>query len=103
MTSQHRDLENELSAALRDAAGVRAVYLFGSALQSDSPHDIDLIVVYEEPLTPLSAPSVRPLIDEAVRAGQGLAAHVMFFTVTEAQEPESLSVYEAQLVYGTPV
>jgi predicted nucleotidyltransferase len=58
--------------------------LFGSALESNIPNDIDLAVVYEMPLTPLSVPEVRKAIEDLVGKSFGLSAHLTFFTSAEA-------------------
>jgi predicted nucleotidyltransferase len=76
------------------------VFLFGSALRTEFPEDIDLIVVYEPPLTPHTAPEVRPHIEEAVAASAGLPTHLMFFTLGEAKEPGRLANLNARLVYS---
>lgn len=60
------------------------IYVFGSALESNSPSDVDLAVVYEAPLTPLSAPDVRQAIEDSVSNSFGLPAHLTFFTAAEA-------------------
>ena len=85
-TSRASALSGELALSLRDLAGVRAVYLFGSALDSEAPEDVDLVVVYEAPLTPISAPQVRDPIESAVATTLGLPAHLMFLTEREATE-----------------
>lgn len=79
-------LKIELAVSLRDIAGVRAVYLFGSALHSHTPRDADLLVVYQAPLTPMTAPSMRNRIEQTVSTTLELPAHLMFFTEREARE-----------------
>jgi len=58
--------------------------VFGSVLTADDPADVDLIIVYELPLTPLTASSVGSLLDAVARRVAGLPAHMMFFTPAEA-------------------
>jgi hypothetical protein len=79
------------------------VYLFGSAVHSEQPDDVDLAVVYDKPLTPLSAPSIKPVIQGAVFRSFGLAAHLMFFTTSEANEPGLLASLDARCIYERDV
>jgi hypothetical protein len=73
------------------------VYLFGSALDSETPNDVDLAVVYEAPLTPLSAPEACQPIEESVRESFDLPAHLTFFTASEAAVSPLLK--DSSLVY----
>lgn len=94
------ELAAELSRKLGDQPGIRAVYLFGSALTSASPEDVDLVVVYGAPLKPGQARSaLAALIEEAVDATWGLPAHLMFFSESEASEPGLLRNLEAEAIY----
>jgi predicted nucleotidyltransferase len=96
-------LRAELERALGDTAGVRAVYLFGSALHSETPADVDLVIVYEPPLTPLTAPTVGEVVEEAVARSTGSRAHLMFFSVNEAEEPGTLSDLTPEIIFGSEV
>jgi predicted nucleotidyltransferase len=91
-------LRSELDAKLAPVMGVKAVYLFGSTLGSENPNDVDLAVVYDPPLAPLTAPTVSPLIQDAVVKSFGLHAHLTFFTPEEAKHSRLLTdretVYE---------
>jgi hypothetical protein len=71
--------------------------LFGSAVDSNTPNDVDLAVVYEAPLTPMSAPDVRRIIEESVRNSFGLPPHLTFFTPAEAAASPLLE--NAKIVY----
>jgi predicted nucleotidyltransferase len=99
-SSTIRTLRERLCDALLGRQGVVTVHLFGSALQSESPNDIDLAVVYDTPLTPLTAPEVGPAVQEAVRSACGLPAHLTFFTASEAEASPLLS--ESELIYERP-
>jgi predicted nucleotidyltransferase len=94
-------LAAELQAALAGVEGVSAVYLFGSAVESETPRDIDLLIVYGPPLAAATAPEVRPMIEEAVSRVFGLPPHLMFFSEREAREPGLIG--EPLLLYGEPV
>ena len=50
------------------------------------PADIDLIIVYEPPLTPDSAPCLRRLAEAVVTAHATVPPHVLLFTRREAAE-----------------
>src|SRR4029453_10944181 len=52
----------ELRKTIPKSAGVRAVYLFGSAAHSEEPDDVDLVIVYEKPLTPHSVSGIEPIL-----------------------------------------
>jgi predicted nucleotidyltransferase len=80
-------LRSDLEQALGEVAGVRALYLFGSALSSDTPRDIDLLLVYGPPLTPLTVRALTGPICELVERAVELQAHIVFFTKREASEP----------------
>lgn len=97
-------LRAELGKALESEAGVAAVYLFGSLSRGDAgPADADLVVVYGPPLTPATAPDIRPRIEAAVSAALQLPAHLMFFSEAEANEPGLLSDLQPELVFGADV
>ena len=91
-------LANELAASLTDVDGVLEVYVFGSALRTSRPADVDLVVVYGLPLTPATAPAVREGVELAVARIFELPAHLMFFTEAEAKQPGLLSD-NAEVVY----
>jgi predicted nucleotidyltransferase len=93
-------LADEVRSALADIEGVRAVYLFGSALTSETPADIDVLVVYGPPLAPLTAPTIRPSIESAVSVAFGLPAHVMFFSEAEACEAGLVASFNPLLLHG---
>jgi predicted nucleotidyltransferase len=80
-------LAAEFELALVRVDGVRAVYIFGSAVASDTPRDLDLLVVYGPPLVPATAPSLGPLIERAVAAVCSLPVHLILFSEAEAREP----------------
>lgn len=96
-------LAAELHAALGGVEGVTAVYLFGSAVDSETPRDIDILVVYGPPLSPATAPDVRPLVEGAVARVFPLPPHLMFFSEREAREPGLIGQPEPLLLYGDPV
>ena len=75
------------------------MYAFGSALRSSAPADVDLVVVYEPPLTPLTAPTVRLAVEAAVAETSALPVHLMFFSLEEAAEPGTLSDLNPTLVF----
>lgn len=96
-------LATDLESALGAAAGVRAAYLFGSALTSATPQDVDVLIVYGPPLVPATAPEIRPLVDAAVSRAFSLPAHLMFLSEAEAREPGLIARLEPRFVYGKPV
>lgn len=96
-------LAADLESALEAVAGVRAAYLFGSALKSDTPRDVDVLIVYGPPLAPATAPEIRPLVKAAVSRAFSLPAHLMFFSEAEAREPGLVARLEPLLVYGQSV
>ncbi len=80
-------LATELESALVRVQGVRAVYLFGSAVEGERPDDVDVLVIYGPPLVPATAPSLEPLVEEAVARACSLPAHLLLFCEAEAREP----------------
>lgn len=96
-------LAAEIHAALVGVEGVRAVYLFGTARESETPNDIDVLVVYGPPLEPLAAPNIRAPIEQAVSRVFSKPTHLMVFSEREAREPGLVSGLEPILVYGHPV
>jgi predicted nucleotidyltransferase len=96
-------LAAELESALGRVEGVRAAYLFGSAMASDEPRDVDVLVVYGSPLGPVTAPTIGPLIEAAVLRAFSVPAHLMFFSEAEAREPGLVAQLEPLLLYGQSV
>jgi predicted nucleotidyltransferase len=90
-------LSSNLAANLASVDGIRTIYLFGSAVDSNTPNDVDLAIVYEAPLTPLSAPDVRQAIEESVRKSFGLPSHLTFFTPAEGAASPLLD--KSKIVY----
>jgi predicted nucleotidyltransferase len=96
-------LAAEIHVALVGVEGVRAAYLLGSARESETPHDVDVLIVYGPPLTPATAPEIRPLIEWAVSRVFSLPTHLMFFSEREAREPGLVADLEPILLYGETV
>jgi predicted nucleotidyltransferase len=96
-------LAAELDSALGRVDGVRTIYLFGSAVESDTPRDVDVLIVYGPPLAPATAPTIGPLIEAAVSRAFSMPAHLMFFSEEEAREPGLVSQLEPLLLYRQPV
>jgi predicted nucleotidyltransferase len=94
------DLAAAVSAAAASTDGVSAVYLFGSTLTSETPNDVDLVVVYDDPLTPLSAPTLLKQLQRAVESVGAPPAHVTFLTVAEAGHP-GIVADTAQQIYAS--
>jgi predicted nucleotidyltransferase len=74
--------------------------LFGSAVDSETPRDIDVLVVYGPPLLPATAHEIRPLIEGAVSRVFDLPPHLMFFSEREAREPGLIGEPKPILLYG---
>lgn len=77
--------------ALNTAPSVHAAYLFGSFLTSDSPRDIDILLVYE--LDEIRAArrardKIASLVD---RRCEGTPAHVTMMTCSEIRTSKILS------------
>jgi predicted nucleotidyltransferase len=102
-SSRVPELAAELESALGRVEGVRAVYLFGSATESDEPRDVDVLIVYGHPLGPATVPGIGPLIGAAVSRVFSLPAHLMFFSEAEAREPGLVAELKPLLLYGQPV
>src|SRR6266542_256788 len=101
MASSRTDaLRTEIANAVGRVEGVIAVYLFGSGVDKHKPNDVDLVVVYGPPLTALTAPGTRNLIENAVRKTFGLRAHLVFFTEREAEEHRSSDRVTSQRLYS---
>jgi predicted nucleotidyltransferase len=84
--------------------GVRAVYLFGRAVEGERPNDVDVLVIYGPPLVPTTAPSLEPLVEEAVARACSLPAHLVLFCEAEAREPRLIDGLEPLLLLiGEPV
>jgi predicted nucleotidyltransferase len=97
-------LAAELESALVRVEGVRAVYLFGSAVEEELPSDVDVLVVYGAPLVPATASSLEPLVEGAVARACTLPAHVVLFCEAEAREPRLIDGFEPLLLLiGAPV
>jgi predicted nucleotidyltransferase len=79
------DLTTDLHESLGGRAGVAAVYLFGSATGAARPNDVDLVLVYEPPLSGRSVSQLRPLVEATVARTCGLSADIMFFSREEAE------------------
>ena len=98
-----RTFGTELTLTLASVEGIRVVHVFGSILHAAHPNDVDLAVIYGEPLTPFSASDVRPTIEAVVSDVFGLPAHLTFFTPEEADRSpllhERVTVYERQPDY----
>ncbi|HEY2371976.1 MAG TPA: hypothetical protein VGH82_05465 [Gaiellaceae bacterium] len=93
-------LTTELGRHL-DIAGVHSVYLFGSVLTKETPGDVDVVLVYEEPLAPGTVrAATHALLTDAVSAAASLPAHAVFLSVPEALEPGTLAAWEAVRVLG---
>jgi predicted nucleotidyltransferase len=96
-------LAAELKSALVRVDGVRAAYLFGSAVGSETPHDVDILVIYGPPLAPDTADSLGPLVEEAVAGVCSLPVHLIFFSEAEAREPRLVDGLEPlRLLFGQP-
>ncbi len=64
-----------------------SVYVFGSALRSANPSDLDLLVIYEPRLCPpkQARDTAETLVAELTR-DMGLQPHVVVLTKTEEQD-----------------
>src|SRR4051794_14942770 len=90
-------LAAELGRSLEAFEGVMAVYVFGGAVWGSDPSDTDLVIVYGTPLPPLTAPTVRCAVEDAVARTIGLPPHLMFFSEREAREPGLMTKLEPLL------
>ena len=78
------------------------MYLFGSALTSATPSDVDIIAVYGEPLRPAQAgDALRPVLTAAVEAVTELPAHILLFSEQEAMVTGVLSRFGPVLIAGS--
>jgi predicted nucleotidyltransferase len=76
-----------IEAAAPDIPGVSEVWLFGSALISAAPRDIDLLVVYvPDVISPTQAMSLRAPLRRAIARVSSLKVHLVLLSEGEALE-----------------
>ena len=101
-SSSIESVREGLARQLVATPGVVDAYLFGSALRRDDPKDVDVIVVYDEPLGPQSVgAAIRPLVREIVSAELGIPAHVVLLTRAEAAESGMIRGFAPESLFGS--
>ena len=82
-------LRPSVAAWARESSGVLSVELFGSAVDTAKPRDVDLLVVYDpEVTTPLIASQeIRPSLRKAVSPLIDVPTDITLMTPTERREP----------------
>lgn len=104
VSSRVARLAAELKSGLVRVDGVRAVYLFGSAVKSETPRDVDILVVYGPPLVADTADSLAPLVEGSVGRACSLPVHLVLFSEAEAREPRLVEGLEPlRLLFGQPL
>jgi predicted nucleotidyltransferase len=93
-------LAHAIEAIAAEFDGLVEVWLFGSALSSDQPADIDLLVVYRQDLlAPTAAASLREPVRHAVRQISDLDAHIVILNQSESAETSFAEHEGARLLY----
>jgi predicted nucleotidyltransferase len=97
-------LADRLGAVAADVKGFKAAYLFGSAIRKANLADIDLVIVYEGPLTPATAGVLRPLVESAVHEVCGVRqVDLMLLSTSEAAEPGFFAALSPPTVFSASV
>jgi predicted nucleotidyltransferase len=80
-------LQRAIERVAAVSPGLTEVWLFGSALKSSKPRDLDLLVVYDDmQISPLDAATLREPIGSAAAAATGLAPHIVVLSEREVAE-----------------
>lgn len=98
MTSSITSLRTNASSWAARTPAVSELHLFGSALRTDHPSDVDLLVVYDvDQIAPPKAQSLRLGLRDAV--GEGHKLDIMLLTEGESEQTAFAAEVGAEQLY----
>jgi predicted nucleotidyltransferase len=99
-TSFVTSLASAVEAVAAPVDGIVSVWLFGSAVSSSRPSDVDLLVIYRPAeLAPVEASNLRAVLESAVERVSDLDADVVVLSESEAFEVDFVRRERAQCLY----
>jgi predicted nucleotidyltransferase len=81
-------------------AGIVEVYLFGSVLTPERPHDVDVLIVWDEDvLAPRAAAELRPFLAGKLTTAVELPLHIILLSKREAAQSRFVEEERATRIY----
>jgi predicted nucleotidyltransferase len=104
MSSWASDARRILTSRESDLAGVDSVHLFGSALSSSDPQDVDLLVVYDRhTVRPTDAGRLRDTIVSLLGPTTAPPIHIVLLTREEETSTHFAASENAEILFTRSV